>query len=408
MSSFPNDFLWGAATSSHQVEGNNSNNDWWIWEKTAGLADLSGQACRHYELYRQDFDLAKSLNHNAHRFSLEWSRIEPSPGNFNEKELIHYRDVLQALRERGLEPVVTLHHFTNPIWFSKMGGWHSSQAVHHFLQFSAKVVNFLGEQVKYWVTINEPMVYVYNGYLVGVWPPQRRSIWLAHTATRIFADAHIQAYKLIHSIYQTKGWQNPLVSVAHNMRAFQPLTRSLRNRISIYLRNKFFNLDFLDRIAKANAMDYIGVNYYTRDLVDACSWTPGELLQGLCRNDPAPLEKNYMGWDIAPEGFYDVLLLLKKYRLPIIITENGTCVGDDKTRWLYIYNHLKNLLRAKEAGLDIRGYLYWSLLDNFEWDKGFAPKFGLIEVDYKTYKRTVRQSAMKYAQICRTGQLGSP
>lgn len=161
MLTFPRDFFWGAATSSYQVEGNNSASDWWHWEKRSNK-EPSGQACRQYELYQKDFDIAQSLHHNAHRLSIEWSRIEPVEGQFSYQEISHYIQVIKALRQRGLEPVVTLHHFTNPLWFANKGGWERKDASAYFLRYCQHVIDALSADVRYWVTINEPMVYVYQ------------------------------------------------------------------------------------------------------------------------------------------------------------------------------------------------------------------------------------------------------
>ena len=171
---FPQHFLWGAAASSYQVEGDNVNSDWWRWEKLAGKEN-SGRACRHYEFYEEDFDLAKSLNHNAHRLSIEWSRIEPEEGKFSQEELKHYIDVILSLRSRNIEPIVTLHHFTNPVWFADSGGWKSRRAVSRFLAYCDFVTRSLAKHVHYWITINEPTVYISHGYLIGAWPPQVKS-----------------------------------------------------------------------------------------------------------------------------------------------------------------------------------------------------------------------------------------
>jgi beta-glucosidase len=406
MVNFPGNFLWGAATSSHQVEGNNSNHDWWRWEKKTGLKDASGQACRHYELFRQDFDLAKALGHNTHRFSIEWSRIEPREGEFSAQELNHYVDVVIALRERGLIPVVTLHHFTNPVWFADMGGWKHRHACRYFLRYAEKVVDALSDKVHFWMTINEPLVYVFNSYMAGVWPPQGTSLLGAACVTDHMAAAHIRAHRLIHDIYRKKGLPAPAVSIAKNLRAFQACRGTLKNKCAAYLRNRTFNFDFLDRLSRQRSLDYIGVNYYTRDLADVRGWTPRHFAQDLCDQGHDPLPKNSLGWDIYPEGLYTLLVGLdKRYHLPVLISENGICTEDDGQRWEYIRQHLLKVHDAMAAGVKVWGYLYWSLIDNFEWDKSFGPRFGLIEIDYASYERRIRESARKFAAVCKTGTL---
>ena len=404
MIKFPGHFLWGAATSAYQVEGDNFNSDWYHWEKTNKGMALSGAACRHYQRFREDFDLAKSLGHNSHRFSIEWSRIQPEPDKFCEEELNHYIQVVTYLRQLNIEPVVTLHHFTNPVWFSKIGGWDNPRAVEYFLAYAQKVVGALCGKVKYWVTINEPMVYAYYSYITGQWPPQQRSWAKASKVISRLTQAHIHSYKLIHDFYKENKLIPPMVSLAQNMIAFKSCKPSLRNNLAVYLRNRLFNFRLLDKLARAKTLDFIGLNYYTRYLIDTRKWSIAELLINTCGKNHDNLAKNSLGWEIYPQGLYELLVALKKYRLPVFILENGICTEDDLLRWEYIRGHLKQLRRALDEGANVIGYLYWSLMDNFEWDKGFKAHFGLCAVD-SDYKRTPRESARKFAQVALTGEL---
>ncbi|OIO33850.1 MAG: hypothetical protein AUJ70_02405 [Candidatus Omnitrophica bacterium CG1_02_40_15] len=404
MIKFPQDFLWGAATSAYQVEGDNVNSDWWQWEKDAGREN-SGRASRHYEFYEQDFDLAKSLNHNTHRLSIEWSRIEPEDGKFSQEELKHYIDVILSLRMRNIEPMVTLHHFTNPAWFSKSGGRENRRSVAKFLRYCDFVIRSLGKHVHYWITINEPMVYIYHAYILGVWPPEAKSLLKAKAVEDNLVSAHTRAFRLMHKIYKELSIPKPSISVAQNMQAFVPCTQDFKNRFAAYLRGKWYNLGFLYKIMRRKAVDFIGVNYYSRQLVELEKWGIRNLAMDVCKNNHHPVKKNSLGWDIYPEGLCEVLLKLKKYELPIIITENGISTPDDNLRWEYIHDHLENIHLAMEKGVKVTGYLCWSLMDNFEWDKGFGPRFGLIDIDYSTYKRTVRESAVKFGRGCKTGEL---
>ena len=404
MKKFPQGFLWGAATSAYQVEGDNVNSDWWQWEKDKGIQN-SGHACRHYEFYEKDFDLAKSLNHNCHRLSIEWSRIEPEEGKFSQDGLKHYIDVILSLRKRNIEPIVTLHHFTNPIWFGRSGGWENKKSVACFLRYCDFVCRSLAGNVRYWITINEPTVYISHSYIFGVWPPQAKSIRKAKRARANIVRAHIQAYRLIHKIYKGSNIPGPFISIAHNMMSYVPCTQNMKNRFSAYLRDKWFNFGLLDKIIRHKTLDFIGVNYYSRQLVDVGKWRIADLVMDVCKKDHHPVKKNSLGWDIYPEGLYELLLKLKKYGLPVMITENGICTEDDDLRWEYICSHLKNISLAIEKGVNVTGYLYWSLMDNFEWDKGFVPRFGLIDVNYNTYIRTVRESAKKFSATCNTGVL---
>jgi len=404
MIKFPQNFLWGAATSAYQVEGDNAGSDWWQWEIDTGREN-SGPACRHYEFYEQDFDLAKSLNHSSHRLSIEWSRIEPEEGRFSKKELAHYIGVILALRARNIEPMVTLHHFTNPLWFSKRGGWENRHSAANFLRYCDFVMRSLAKHVRYWITINEPNVYVTHAYILGVWPPQEKSYFKAKRAEENLIQAHIKTYRLIQKIYKELNLAAPSVSIAQNLQAFVPCTPNLKNRFAAALRDKWYNFGFLDKIMRHKAVDFIGVNYYSRQLVELQRWGLGNLVNDTCKNNHHPVKKNSLGWDIYPEGLFEVLLNLKKYGLPVIITENGICTPDDDLRWEYICSHLKNIHLAIGKGVNVTGYLYWSLMDNFEWDKGFGPRFGLIDIDYKTFKRTVRESARLFGQVCKTGIL---
>jgi beta-glucosidase len=404
MIKFPKNFLWGAATSAYQVEGNNVNSDWWEWE-IESRHEKSGSACRHYELYEQDFDLAKSLNHNVHRLSIEWSRIEPQEGKFSKEALEHYQKVILSLRSRNIEPIVTLHHYTNPIWFAKSGGWENKQSVSYFLRYCDYVASFLAKHVHYWITINEPTIFLYHAYIIGAWPPQIKSFLRANKVENNLVCAHVKTYQLIHKIYKELNIEKPCVGISQFTQAYMPCTQSPQNRFAANLRDKWYNFNFLDKIIRQRSMDFIGINYYSRQVVEFSKPSIANLFMGVCKDNHHPVLKNSLGWDIYPEGLRELLLKLKKYNLPVIITENGICTADDNQRWDYIQSHLKNIHQAMEQGVNVLGYLYWSLMDNFEWDKGFGPRFGLLGIDYNTYKRTVRESAKKYSQVCVSGIL---
>jgi beta-glucosidase len=405
MNKFPRNFLWGAATSAHQVEGQNIHNDWWLAEQNHAIKVASGDACRHYELYAQDFAIARELNHNCHRFSIEWSRIEPEEGKFDISEIEHYRKVIFELKSQGLEPIVTLHHFTNPIWFSQKGGWTDSALQKYFLRFIDKIVREFADQVKFWITINEPLIYSSHSFLFGVWPPKKRSLFKTAQVTFNMAGAHIEAYRIIHKIYQEMSLEKPMVSIAANLQAFEICTPTLKNKLALYLRNKLYNFYFIEKILRKKTLDYIGVNYYSRNLIDARSWKIRALLMDTCGHNHCPLPKNSLGWDIYPQGLYKLLIALKKYNLPVLITENGICTENDDLRWEYIRGHLEELHKAMDQGVKVIGYIYWALLDNFEWDKGFGPRFGLVHINYPDQKRTIKPSARKFAQVAVTQEI---
>ncbi len=405
MKKFPRNFLWGAATSAHQVEGNNINNDWWLAEQNHALREASDQACRHYELYAQDFEIAKELNHNCHRFSIEWSRIEPQEGKFDVSAIEHYRQVIINLKKQNIEPVVTLLHFTNPAWFSQKGGWTKFKLQRYFLRFVDKIVNEFADQVKFWVTINEPLVYSSHSYLLGAWPPKEHSLFKTAKVTFNLAKAHIEAYCIIQKIYQAKSLSRPMVSISANLQAFEICRPTLKNKLAVFLRHKLYNLYFIEVLLRRKTLDYIGVNYYGRNLADVESWGIKHLLLDTCPYNHHPLRKNSLGWDIYPQGLYKLLVVLKKYNLPILITENGICTEDDDLRWDYIREHLEELHKAMQEGVRVLGYIYWSLMDNFEWDKGFKPRFGLVHIDYQNQKRTIKPSGRKFAEIAKSGEI---
>ncbi|HEX7777673.1 MAG TPA: glycoside hydrolase family 1 protein, partial [Vicinamibacterales bacterium] len=405
---FPQGFLWGASTSSHQVEGNNVWNDWWASEQAGELPYRSGQACRHYELFEHDFDLARSLGQNAHRLSIEWSRIEPAEGAWSEEAIAHYANVMDALRARNLEPIVTLHHFTNPAWFSRRGGWTRRDSPRLFARYVARVVQTLGSRVKYWLTINEPTVYVVQGWVLGEWPPFSKSAW--GTATRVFvnlARAHRAAYREIH-----RGWPDAMVGFAHSgqlIAACDPARIS--DRLAARLRDLLLNHGFFSLIGgrgglRSPALDFIGLNYYYRTIVQSAGSGLQRLIGRTCdapHHDRGPISD--MGWEVHPAGLTSMLRKYARYGLPILITENGIATEDEKLRRDFIASHLRSLATAVADGVNVFGYCYWSLIDNFEWAHGTRPRFGLAAVDYDTQQRVPRPGAAYFAEVCRTNRL---
>lgn len=416
---FPSGFYWGAATSSHQVEGNNYN-DWSEWEhaNSARLAAeaarchtkastripdyilnppaggpnpfekenyISGRACDHYNRFNEDFDIAKKLSHNAHRFSIEWSRIEPKEGKFNEKEIEHYRQVIKALKSRGIEPFVTLWHWPVPLWLRNKGGVASRKFPKYFACYAEKMAQELGAEVKFWITINEPEIYSGMSYLRGEWPPQKKNLICYLRVSKNLIKAHKVAYVAIKKINpRTK------IGIAKNNIYFE----ATGNKFCAlkFLADWWQNFYFLNQIK--NYLDFIGLNYYYHNRIKNFKFNQNE-----------NKKVSDMGWEIYPEGIYHILKDLKKYNKPIYITENGLADAKDEKRAKFIKDHLKWTYRAIQEGVDVRGYFYWSLLDNFEWDKGFWPRLGLVETDYRTLNRKIRPSALEYAKICKNNNL---
>lgn len=395
----PNDFLWGAGTSAHQVEGDNRLNDWWAWEHVPLVPEPSGMACDHYNQYETDLDIAKRLGHNAYRFSIEWSRVERSPGHFSEEELTHYEKVIQACRARKIVPVVTLHHFTNPMWFAAEGGWASSRSPEHFARYAKRVVERFQYRIPWWITINEPTVLVYYGYLCGTWPPGKRSIPMAIRALKNLVQAHRLAYTAIHAHAKSSDWLfNPYVGIAHHIRCYDPCRwRSKADRWAAKIRHRLANEWVLN--ACRGTMDFIGLNYYTRDFIRF----PGRVCPPWHHDGQRP--RSGMDWEIYPEGLRRVLADLKQYGLPVLIAENGVCADDDEVRWDFIRTHVGEMAKAMVGGANVAGYLYWSLMDNFEWAHGFRPRFGLVEVDYNTMERKIRPSGEKLMNLIYSKQI---
>jgi beta-glucosidase len=399
------DFLFGASTASHQVEGN-THNDWTKWERHKAkkhvrraikkswpdyILDrfpnplqeenyISGRACDHYHRFREDFDIAKSLGHNAHRFSIEWSRIEPEEGKFDEREITHYHDVVAALRERGMEPFVTLWHYTLPVWLARKGGVMSKKFPEYFARYARHVARAL-KDVSFWITVNEPEVFDVCSYYKGIRPPEKKSLVLFCRSMFHIVRAHRAAYRSIKNIMPESR-----IGAAMHISWFES-SGGWANDFLKWLAD-CGNFYFLNRTAKYS--DFIGFNHYGHNRID---W-------GFNKNENE--ETSDVGWEIYPESIYQVLKQLQKYHLPIYITENGLADARDIKRESFIVHYLAYVKKAIDEGVDVRGYLHWSLLDNFEWDSGFWPRFGLVEVDYHTLERRVRPSSFAYKKIIET------
>jgi beta-glucosidase len=402
---FPRGFLWGAATAGHQVEGDDRASDWWEFEQAGRLPFAAGEACRHYQLFEQDFELARSWGHNAHRFSIEWSRIEPREGVWDRDALDHYRDVVRALRRRGMEPLVTLHHFTNPAWFTRAGGWEVRGSADRFARYVDRVAGHL-DQVRWWITVNEPTVYAKNAFVAGHWPPCRRDDWrAAWRVVRNLGRGHRLAYDILHRHRPDArvGFAHsaPLVVPRAPPRPLDRLAAGLRdlvlNRLPVWLMAGAFGRRF----------DFIGLNYYARTVVH---WQPAGIAALFGRDwldddQGRPRAFSDIGWEIYPEGLKQQLERFARYRVPLLITENGIATRDEELRTDFLRAHLRALAEALAAGVPIAGYCYWSLMDNFEWTLGTAPRFGLAATDFATQQRLPRPAAAYFAQVCKTNAL---
>lgn len=405
---FPEGFLWGSATAGHQVEGDNRHSDWWAYEMAGRLPFRSGEACRHLELYEQDLDLAAGLGLNAHRFSVEWSRIEPQPGHFDEAALEHYRRMVEAMRQRALEPVLTLHHFVAPAWFTERGGWLAPDAPRRFAGYVERVAEALGAEVRWWLTVNEPTVLTKHAYVTGDWPPLVRGDWgKSLRAMRAMAAAHRLAYDVIH---RRRG--DAMVGFAHSaphVVAANP--RSPADRLAARLRDLGLNHLLFSLIGRPARrwLDFVGLNYYCRTVV---RWAPRgrAILLGEDHTGERDGERRVfsdMGWEAWPTGLTRTLQAFARYGLPLMITENGIATQDEAVRRAYLADHLRALAEAIKGGTNVAGYMHWSLIDNYEWALGFGPRFGLFEVDYATQARHPRATAADYAAVARSNMLAA-
>ena len=418
--SFPRGFLWGTATAAHQVEGNNTNNNWYQWEQDGHIIEghICGLACDWWGgRWKEDFDRAAETGQKAHRFSVEWSRIQPAPNRWDEAALDHYREMARGLRERGLIPMVTLHHFTDPLWLSEMGGWENPEVVNYFEKFVRRVVEALQEYVNLWITINEPNVFTASGYLVGDFPPGKQDIRAAYRVTVNLVKAHAIAYRTLHQFQK-----NAQVGLAHNYRGFTPAkSSSPLDRWIAGTLSKAFNqtipgalstgvIHFLGtRKSIPNAkgcQDFLGVNYYTREYVNFNLLAPANLFANRFFDPKVELSPNKFTAN-EPEVFFQALKWATRFGLPIYVTENGTDDNEDTFRRHYLVQHIRALWRGVNYTWPIRGYFHWSLIDNFEWERGWTQRFGLWELDNETQIRRKRKSAELYEAICKENALSS-
>ncbi|MBI5448948.1 glycoside hydrolase family 1 protein [Candidatus Gottesmanbacteria bacterium] len=390
---FPKHFFWGTSTAAQHVEGKRTPNDWSRWE--AFVRRFSGRACEHYARYKKDFGLAKKMNTNAHRFSIEWSRIEPSEGKFQVSAIRHYRNVLLSLRRLNIIPFVTLHHFTNPLWFSEKGGFEKHENIAYFERYVERCVKEFGDLTEYWITINEPTVYLLKVLCgIGIWPQKRRGL---RSAVRIFTNlskAHNRAYLRIHAVERTAH-----VGAAHQVISYYPWPYTVTNRLLTRVLHFVVNTLFW-RWTRGHH-DFIGINHYFHNPVSLARVmrqpkTNQQLLEMISGNGKS------FGWNMKPEGMYRVVMdAAKRFRKPIIITEHGISDPGDRNRQKYLVRTLEYIHRAIAEGADVRGYFHFSLMDNYEWHLGFTPKFGLYKVNFRTQERTPRKSAFVFAAICK-------
>ena len=418
---FPRGFLWGTATASHQVEGNNVHNNWWVWEQQSGHiinGDKSGLACDWWGgRWREDFDRAAEAGQNAHRLSIEWSRIQPALDRWDEEALDRYIEILRGLHERNMTPLVTLHHFTDPTWLHELGDWENEKVVGYFEAYVGKVVEALREYASLWVTINEPNVLAISAYLAGSWPPQKKSVSSTYRVMTNLVRAHAIAFHTIHRLQPQAR-----VGLAINTRPFlpraswSPLDRWIA-RLASQVFNEFFPHaaqsgklrfpGFSRRLPEAQGtQDYLGINYYNRDYVSANLFNIVKSVESSSFPPGSEVSHSKM-FANDPPGFFQAFKWGVKFGIPIIVTENGIEDADDLLRPRYLIQHVHQMWRAVNFNIPVKGYFHWTLVDNFEWERGWSQRFGLWELDVETQMRRKRLSADLYAEICRENGLTS-
>ena len=418
---FPKGFLWGTATSSHQVEGGNTNNNWYAWENEPGKiidGQKSGLACDWWGgRWKEDLENAARDGQNTHRLSIEWSRIQPEKDQWDYEALDHYRQILNGMLALGLKPMVTLHHFTDPLWLYESGCWENDDAPGYFADYVRKVVDGLKDLVDFWVTINEPAVYVTGGYIDGSFPPGKSDLSVAFKVMRNLLKGHAAAYKIIHEIQP-----HAEVGYAKNYRGMEPsrawflpdiwITRFTSSSFNDAFSNALINGCFKfamksEYIPQAvGTQDFVGINYYSLDKVVFKPFAFRDVFHR--RYYPKGSELSETGF-IAnlPQGLEAALKWAHKFKLPIYITENGVEDSHDTMRPNYTVRHLHEIWRAANFNWDIRGYYHWSQVDNFEWERGWTQRFGLWGLDVKSQKRIRHKSVDLYACICKENAISS-
>lgn len=392
--SFPDGFFWGTASASHQIEGHQHNN-WSEWENSSkrleelkrkhlNPADFTSElAANSWEHLDDDIACIKKLNNNAYRFSVEWSRIEPREGVFDQAAIEKYHHFIKRLKAEGIEPFVTLWHWTNPVWLTN--GWENPKVIDYFARFTETFVRACPE-VKFWITINEPQVITSKSYLAAAWPPQKMNPFAYLRVLNNLVKAHCQAFKKIKAINGEAK-----VGIAHHQVCFEgaggPINRLMEN-----VADWWVNRWFLNQIK--GCQDFIGVNYYFHNVINY--FRIGH------KNRPPVSD---MDWELFPEGLYRGLRDLKAYGLPLYITEHGLADEKDAHRAWYIKESLRFVKQAMDEGVDVRGYFHWSLLDNLEWSDGLLKKFGLYAINRTTWERLPRPSAAVYAEIAKTNRI---
>lgn len=412
---FPPNFMWGVATASHQIEGGNTNN-WTRFEPTSKSGQSSGIACDHWNRKEQDIELIQNLNVTHYRFSLEWSRIEPRMGEWNEDAIAWYSDLVDRLLDRGIQPMVTLHHFTNPLWWEDLGAFEKESNIVYWIRFSSKMFEVLSDRVEWWCTINEPAVYASMGYILGEFPPGERSFKKTRRVSLNLMRAHAKCYRTLKSM---SNGSTTRIGLVKNINIFDPYRRwNPLHRFQAKILDGMFNRCWITGLKTGRfkapsslrsvsidglkgSSDFIGVNYYTHLLATPFMPTKVEI-------DPLIRpweERTDFRYPMYAEGLKRAFEMVASLNLPMIVTENGVADDDDDMRPEHVRRHLQITSEAIADGHEILGFYHWSLMDNFEWAEGYEQCFGLYHVDFETQKRTLRNSGALYASIAKSHRM---
>lgn len=420
---FPENFIWGTATAGHQVEGNNRYSNWWAWEQKGLVRDgtVSGDSVDYWNRFEEDHALMNTLDCRAFRLGIEWARVEPEQGVYDADVVNHYRKILESLRRHGIKICLTMNHWVLPQWVERQDDWLNPKTLEDFCLFADYIIEELGEYPDWWVTLNEPMMPAIAGNLLEEHPPQRHS-WLAYRrVSRALLEAHALLYHMIHrkvphapdgsptqvGVAQAypwfEPWRSPGLAGLYERFATGIAQRCAFDAWDFAIRNGFLHPahGFARITGLKDSYDYCGINYYFRMSL-RFDWTRSDLWR-ISENDiPSGTQHTQMGWQIYPEGIYRIIRhVWQRFGKPVFITENGIADDTDRQRPAYILTHLAQIHRALHEGIPIKGYFYWSYIDNFEWREGYAKKFGLIAVDHHDDQltRNPRTSAQLYSDI---------
>ncbi len=396
---FPKGFRLGVATAATQIDGDCRNGNWYDWYQKGRIKDNSSPdvATRHLEHLDEDTAMLVFLGVRDYRMGLEWARLEPEDGVFSDAAFDQVRQELLLLRRQGIRPLLTLHHFSNPMWFERMGGFLHPRSVKIFLRFVDEAVRRLGDLVEEYITINEPNVYASGGYFFGSWPPGHHNFFEMWRVVRRMGECHRKAYLHIHRLRREMGLTDTKVGFAHHMRPFVPLDpKNPWHRFCTWVEKTMFQ-DYITRTYTIGTRryhgvyaDFHGINYYSRTAV-----------AGLKDGTFPSVPKNDLGWEIYPEGLLAcVREQLAVMDLPVYVTENGTADTDDAFRARFLYDQLRLIA---ESGLPIERYYHWCFVDNWEWAEGFTARFGLVHLDTETLARTVKDSGFFYRDMIEAG-----